>query len=476
MWGYNLDKDLEQFRVEARKTIDYIAEKHLNMHNNPIHKDHDKGFLDKVIPENPPTEPRDFGSVLKDIDQKIIKNYTQYSHPGFMADSNHTSYPAIIGSFISDAFNNPGVSWIANPAGFELERIILDYLAEEFKLPENFRREDSGCCVHLECGESANVSVLAARFKKRLEFPDQASKFTYYFSKESNPSIKKAVYIGGGICREINSIRTKDGSNFEIDFEQLKSMISQDTKEGLIPTFVCASLGNYSTIAVDNIPEISKFTKENKIWCHIDASILGNTLLLEDYRHYLSGLESANSIVIEGQKALPVGLDSAFYWVDEAKYVFKALNEDFVLYVQFFKDNQAEMTNYHFGTARATKSLRLWMVLKSYGMDGLRNLVRKQIDFSKKLEEKIIKNSNFEVFCKSRFGAVLFRLKGKSDKEVVEFVERVNKDGKLYIAYDKVNSLEKNNHFCKLVINDLYINDQRVDEIAGILNRVYNSI
>lgn len=474
-WGEDFNADLDEFRKEAIKTVDYIADYHLNISSKNIHNKHDKNFLNNEIPSSAPNKPTSYDEVLKNIDEKIISKSTLYNHPGFMADSNLTSYPAILGNFISDAFNNPGVSWIANPAGFELERIILDFLADEFSLPKNFRKDDSGCCVHLECGESANVSVLAARYKKKIEYEGQASKFVYYYSKENSAILNKAVHIAGGIKREINAIFNKEKQNYEIDVQELIKTIENDKKEGLIPTFVSVSMGNHSTVAVDDIESISSYTSQNKIWCHVDASILGNTLLLKQNSFLLKGLDKANSIVVEGQKGLPVGIDSSFYWVDEAKYVFKALNEDFVLYVQFFKDNQAEMTNYHFGTARATKSLRIWMVIKSYGLNGLRALLQKQIDYAQLIESKLCtNNNNFNSFCKSVFGTVCFRINGFNDTQQKEFVQYVNDNGKLFITCDKIHSLDSNNEFCKLVINDLYIDEKRVDEIVAILNQSYN--
>ena len=471
-WGKNLEDDVKEFKKTAKITIDYIAEKHKNINKMPITNHKEPGFLDKLIPNKMPDEGRDYEDVLKDIDKNIINNYTLYNHPGFFADTSMTSYPAIIGNFVSDAFNNPGVSWVANPAGFELERIVLEWMADEFALPEVFKKVEAGCCVHLEVGESAAVVALAARTKKRTEYKDQDEKFTYYYSSQANKAASKSIYIANGIKREIPVVWNESIKNYEMDVNALESQVKDDIKSGLIPTLIYTSLGNFSTTAYDNIERISNFSSKNKIWCHVDAGILGNLLMLKEKRElYSKGLSNVNSIVIEGNKALPFGLDSAFFYVDEAKYVFKALNEDFVLYVQFFKDNQAEMTNYHFGTARATKSIRLWMVIKSFGTDGLRQLLQKQIKMANLMEDKILKVPNFKKFVKSNFNSVMFLL--NNNEEVDKFVDFVNKEGKLYITSGEIK--EDSKKFVKLCINDIYINESRVNEVVEILTSSYKN-
>eukprot|EP00340_Litonotus_pictus_P011422 CAMPEP_0170538010 /NCGR_PEP_ID=MMETSP0209-20121228/103055_1 /TAXON_ID=665100 ORGANISM="Litonotus pictus, Strain P1" /NCGR_SAMPLE_ID=MMETSP0209 /ASSEMBLY_ACC=CAM_ASM_000301 /LENGTH=304 /DNA_ID=CAMNT_0010839621 /DNA_START=676 /DNA_END=1590 /DNA_ORIENTATION=+ len=302
---------------------------------------------------------------------------------------------------------------------------------------------------------------------------------TYYYSKEANAEAKKAVHIADGQHREISVKWNEQLRNYEMDVEELVSTIKEDKKKGLVPTYIYTSLGNQSTCAVDNIQEICQIANENKIWCHVDASILGNTLLLEERRQYLKGLDKANSIVIEGQRGLPVGLDSAFFWVDETKYVFKSLNEEFVLYVQFYEDNQAEMTNYHFGTARATKSIRLWMVFQCYGIEGLRQLLRKQIQYGKIMEEKLLNTEKFELFCSANFSTVTFRLKNMNNKKQSDFVKQVNIEGDIFIAEGKLKADTNNKEeiaYCRIMINDLYITEERVDEIVRVLENNYNNL
>lgn len=473
-WGKDLVADVGEFRRNGELTIDYICDTHKNIDKLPVTTKLEPGFLEKILPQEAPEEGRDFKDVLKDIDEKIIKNYTLYEHPGFYADTSLTSYPAIIGNIISDAYNNPGVSWVANPAGFELERIVLEWMAEEFSIPSNFKKDDSGCVVHLDSGESAAVVALAARNKRRLEYPNQDDKFTYYYSTEANKGASKSTYIANGIARIIPVVWNDKIKNYEMDTVNLKKTIEEDVKAGYIPTLVYASLGNHNTTAIDPIDEISSLCNQHKIWCHIDASVLGNTLLLPEKKYLLKGVDKANSIVIEGNRGLPVGLDSAFFWVDEVKYVFKALNEDFVLYVQFFKDNQAEMTNYHFGTARATKSIRLWMVIKSYGIEGFKQLLNKQLKFGKLFEEKIEKESSiFKILCNTQFNSVIFTLKNESNEDLEKFLEAVNSTQKLLISSGKVTVNGKTTSYAKLCLNDVYITEERVDEVVSILKSCY---
>lgn len=478
-WGSNLKTDVEEFNKQAKKTVDYIVNKHKNMENlqiSPIsHKEND---LKATIQDKIPDEPTDYEKVLHNIDTNIISNYTFYNHPKFLAETSINSYPAIIGNLISDAFNNPGVSWVSNPAGFELERLVLEWMAKEFGLSSKFLSMEGGCCVHLEHGESGAVAALAARTKKRLmkEEGFDFSKMVYYFSSECNRGGRKSGYIANGVLREVDVVYNKSTCNYEMDYGKLEDLIRKDIENGLVPCMIYSSLGTVSTSGYDNIEELSRIALSYNIWHHVDASILGNALLLKE-NPYIKGLDKVNSIVIDGNKALPFGLDSSFFYVDEAKYVFKALNEDFVLYVQFFQNNQSEMTNYHFGTARATKSIRLWMVIKAFGIEGLRQILRKHLSLCVVMEKYISESKEFEVFTKPNLNMITFRLRSKGNEDVEDYVDYVNSTGKMLISKGVVvlnkEKEKKEIVYGRICFNDIYMNESSIKEIFELMVKCY---
>lgn len=469
-WGYNHIQDTIEFKKESINTINYICDLNLNLSKKSLNNVKDN-ICDKIS-DNITKEPINFKESMKIIDD-AMNNYTLYNHPGFMKDNHLTSYPAILGNLISDAYNNPGVSWISNPVGFELEHKILKYLAEKLNLPKQFQSNTTGNCVHFDSGESANVAVLSARSKKKTEsnFND-LSKFCYYHSSHSNSYINKAIKIAGGINREIEVI-LKNG-NYEMNCEKLENQIIKDINEGYVPCFINSNFGTTKTCGSDDMIRIGEISKKYNLWNHVDASMLGNSLILnKDASKLLSNY--SHSIVIDSSRTLPFGLDSAMFWVYDPKYIFKSLNEEFVLYVQIFEKNQAEMINYSYGTARLTKSFRIYLVLKCFGLSGLRRVLENNIKMGKLLIEKLEKGK-FQSLFSYEIGIICLRIKDKCNNSVKKFVDLVNNDGKLSLLEDSLIIDSKETNFVKICLNDLYINEKRVEEISEMLHNYSLSI
>lgn len=137
-WGLDHTNDLKEFRKVAKDTIDFIVETQLKLNEKPVTPILEPNFMDKLIQKEIPNQPTSFSEVLNEAHDKVLQNTTHWNHPGFLTwYPSMTQYPAILGNLISDCFNNPNVSWLSNPSGFELEKCVMNWLKEAFDLPPN---------------------------------------------------------------------------------------------------------------------------------------------------------------------------------------------------------------------------------------------------------------------------------------------------------------------------------------------------
>jgi len=327
--------------------------------------------------------------------------------------------------------------------------------------------------VHFAVGESTVIATLAARQKKRDKFPGQESKFTYYCSEQAHYSVFKGINITGSKPYKIPVVWSETHQNYIMDMSKLKDLIEKHEQEGLIPTYVCGTIGTTGTCAVDDITGLGNLSKEKDMWFHIDAAYLGNTFILKEFHHiYSKGVELSQSLAINGNKFMPVSENSGFFFVEEAKHVFKALNNDIVFYLQYQQDQKSEMINYEVGTARGSKSLRLFMVFKTIGFEYIRDMMRRLIGHAKRIEETLIKDGRFKIFVPQKFALVCFQFKDRSKVELERFLNFVNDEGKILIGPFILNG----DYFLRISLNNQYLMDEKITEVVEYLKEAYNRV
>lgn len=258
-----------------------------------------------------------------------------------------------------------------------------------------------------------------------------------------------------------------------MDMSKLKDLIEKHEQEGLIPTYVCGTIGTTGTCAVDDITGLGNLSKEKDMWFHIDAAYLGNTFILKEFHHiYSKGVELSQSLAINGNKFMPVSENSGFFFVEEAKHVFKALNNDIVFYLQYQQDQKSEMINYEVGTARGSKSLRLFMLFKTIGFESIRDMMRRLIGHAKRIEETLIKDGRFKIFVPQKFALVCFQFKDRSKVELESFLNFVNDEGKILIGPFILNG----DYFLRISLNNQYLMDEKITEVVEYLKEAYNRV
>ncbi|XP_019873389.1 tyrosine decarboxylase isoform X2 [Aethina tumida] len=440
--------DCNEFRGRGKEMIEYICNYLENLETRRVTPNIEPGYLRKLLPEEAPENPEDWDNIMSDVESKIMPGVTHWQHPRFHAYfPSGNSFPSILGDMLSDAIGCIGFSWAASPACTELETIVLDWLGKAIGLPDQFLafKEGSrgGGVIQTSASECVLVSMLAARAQalKRLKqqhpFVEEGlllSKLMAYCSKESHSCVEKAAMI----CFVKLRILEPDEKS-SLRGKTLMMAMEEDETMGLIPFFVSTTLGTTSCCSFDNLPEIGpvcqKFTS---VWLHVDGAYAGNAFICPELKYLLAGIEYADSFNTNPNKWLLTNFDCSTMWVRDRIRLTSALVVD-PLYLQHgYSDATIDYRHWGVPLSRRFRSLKLWFVLRSYGISGLQKYIRHHIKLAKLFEEHVLKDKRFEICNEVKLGLVCFRLKG-ADKINEKLLSNINASGKLHMVPANVN-------------------------------------
>ncbi|KAK4272994.1 hypothetical protein QN277_021471 [Acacia crassicarpa] len=468
--------DAEQLREQAHKMVDFIADYYKTIENLPVLSQVEPGYLGKLLPDSAPNHPEPLQEILSDVQEKILPGVTHWQSPNYFAYfPSNSSIAGFLGEMLSAGLNILGFSWITSPAATELEMIVLDWVAKAFQLPHHFYSTgQGGGVIQGTASEAVLVVLLAARDKILRRVGKSAlSKLVMYASDQTHSSLLKASQIGGlnpELCR---SLRTDPSTNYALSPDALCEAISNDIASGLIPFFLCATVGTTSSTAVDPLPALGKIAKSNGIWFHVDAAYAGSACVCPEYRHHFNGVEEADSFNMNAHKWFLTNFDCSLLWVQDRSALIQSLSTN----PEFLK-NKASQGNlvidykdWQIPLGRRFRSLKLWMVLRLYGLEGLRNHIRSHIDLAAHFEELVRQDPRFEVITPRAFSLVCFRLLPRPNSEDDgnqlnrDLLDSVNSTGNIFITHTVLSG----KHILRFVVGSPLTEERHVNGAWQIL-------
>lgn len=451
----------EDFRKYGRKMVDYIADYLENIREREVVHKVTPGYLKKRLPDEAPENPEDFEEVFKDIEKFIMPGVTHWHSPyfhGYFAAGN--TYPSILGDMLSDAIGCIGFSWAASPACTELEVITTDWLGKMLALPEEFLHcgpGNGGGVIQSTASETTFLCLLAARNKIvdkiKKENPDIMEKdilprLVGYCTDQGNSSVHRSALLGAVKMHKLES-----DENLSLRGDTLKEAIERDKNDGLIPFFLCASLGTTGTCAFDNLEEIGPMCKASfygeaeHIWMHIDAAYAGSAFVCPEYRHYMKGIQYAETFSVNPHKWMLINFDLSVMWIKNSSYLVDAFNVD-PIYLRHTNEGKVpDYRHWQIPLGRRFRSLKLWFMLRSYGVSGVQKYIRKHCQLAKEFEKLILDDGRFEITSKTVMGLVCFRLK-KGNKLTELLLSEILEDGRIYM----IPALCRDVYFLRLAV------------------------
>ncbi len=441
---HSIHMTIDEFKNNAYKVIDWIADYYKNVDSFPVLSQAAPGYIRSQLPDHPPEDGETFEAVLADMNEKILPGITHWQSPNFFAFFPcNSSGPAILGDMLSTGLGVQGMLWATSPACTELETHVLDWLVDMLDLPEKFKSTGSGGGVIQDTASSATLCALVAAREKASNGKINETGFDgtlrVYTSSQAHSSVEKAVKIAGIGRHNLRSIAVDN--EFAMRPSELRRAIEQDITDGLTPAFVCATVGTTSSTALDSLTEIGSICSEFGIWLHVDAAMAGSAAICPEYRFIQEGLEHAQSYCFNPHKFLLTNFDCSCFYVSDKD----ALIDSFSITPEYLKTKASESNSvfdyrdWQIPLGRRFRSLKLWSVIRHYGIKGMQAHIRQHIGSAKALTEEINKDDRFELMAPTVLNLVCFRYKG-SDEFNETLVQRLNDSGKLYLIHTKLNN------------------------------------
>lgn len=429
----------EEFRRYGHAVVDWIADYHKRIESFPVLSQVQPGQIRASLPCEPPQQGESFENIIQDIDKLIIPGITHWQSPNFFAFfPANASGPAVLGELLSAGLGVQGMMWATSPACTELETHVLDWLADMLGLPEKFKSTASGGGVIQGTASSASLCAMLAARERATDFGcnkrGRDRPLVAYTSTQAHSSIEKAIKIAGLGRQNLRLIEVDD--RFAMRPEALSLQIEQDRRAGLIPFFVCATVGTTSSNAMDPMPEIGRICREHNLWLHADAAMSGTAALCPEFRHIQDGLELADSYCFNPHKWMFTNFDCDCFYVADRNI----LIQTFSVQPEYLRNKATESKavidyrDWHIPLGRRFRSLKLWFVIRHYGVEGLRYHIRHHVQLAQDFANKIKASDKFELAAPAPLNLVCFRYRGP-DQFNRELLSCLNSSGRLYLTH-----------------------------------------
>jgi aromatic-L-amino-acid/L-tryptophan decarboxylase len=431
-----------------------------SLSQRPIKSETRPGDVLSALPAHPPAVGEGaagWDAMLGDLKDTIEPALVHWQHPGFFAYfSCNASAPAIAAELASATLNVNGMLWATSPSATELEMRVMDWCLELFGLPEAFRTSPDaggvlpagGGVIQSTASEATLAALLAARTRMvRAGVP--RDRIAVYTSSQAHSSVVKAAMIAGLADHPEDHSRVRligTDASLRMDPGELEDRIGQDIVQGLVPALVVATLGTTSTGAFDPLVPIASVLDgcERRPWLHVDAAWAGAALVCPEQRGFAEGIGHADSICINPHKWLLTNFDCDLFWVRDRR----ALTESMSITPAYLRDANSDAgavidyRDWHVPLGRRIRALKLWFVIRHFGVDGLRAHIRRHVAMAQRIEGVLRADPRLEIPVGRSLALVCFRVRDEdpalADARTSQVVERVNALGRSLITPSRV--------------------------------------
>jgi aromatic-L-amino-acid decarboxylase len=462
--------DPKDFREQAHLFVDWMADYLENIEQYPVKSQVRPGEVFRQLPGSPPEEGELMPAIFDDFRNIIIPGMTHWQSPNFFAYfPANSSYPSVLAEMLTATMGAQCMKWETSPAAAELEEVVMAWLKEMTGLPPGF---------HGVIQDTASTSTLAAIITAREKYSGfkvnengfgELLNPVVYCSEETHSSIEKAVKIAG-IGRQ-NLVKVDVDRNFAMDPEALEEAIKKDLGSGNKPLCIVATLGTTGSTAIDPLKEIAVVARKYNLWLHVDAAFAGSALILPEYRWMIEGIEEVDSFVFNPHKWLFTNFDCSAYFVKDKESLVKT----FQLIPEYLKTrNQDKVNDYSdwgIPLGRRFRALKLWFVIRSFGVKGLRSKLQDHLFLANKFAHSIMVHDHFELMAPVNFNLVCFRyippdLEGQAlDRINEDLLHRINATGKIYLSHTRLDG----RYTLRMSIAQTRVQESHVDEAWMII-------
>lgn len=453
----------DEFRRQGHRMVDWVADYMERVESLPVLAEVAPGDVLDQLPDSAPEQAGgadEWDAIFDDLDRMIVPATTHWQSPSFFGYFPcNASGPAILGELASAGLGVQGMLWQTSPACTELEMRMLDWMAQAIGLPESFTfaSELGGGSIQGTASEATLVAMVAGR--KRVQDPSPASledsfgtisprgrgRVGVYASEQAHSSVIKSAMIAG-LARDPDdrsSVRLiKTDADLRMDCAALGRAIRDDVAGGISPAFVCATVGTTGTTAVDPIADIVRVVRETggeRVWIHVDAAHAGSALVCPEFRWMIEGVGGVDSFCFNPHKWLLTNFDCDLMWTRDRSSLIRALSitPEYLMNAPSESGGVVDYRDWQIPLGRRFRALKLWFVLRHYGLEGLREHIRGHVRLARLFEDWVLGDDRFELCAERTVNLVCFRMLG-SDEQNRVLLDRLNASGRLYLTHTTV--------------------------------------
>jgi aromatic-L-amino-acid/L-tryptophan decarboxylase len=433
----------DEFRRHGHAVVDWIADYHSRIESFSVLSQVKPGEIRAALPPNPPLQGQPFEALLKDVEQLILPGVTHWQSPNFFAYFPcNASGPGILGDLLSSGLGVQGMLWSTSPACTELETHVMDWLVRMLGLPDKFLSSDTGGGVIQDTASSAALCALLAARERATHYLSNKKgcdgRLVSYVSAQAHSSLEKGAMIAGIGAENLRLIEV-DG-NLAMRPDALARQVHADRRAGLTPFFVCATVGTTSSNAMDPVAAIGDICRQHNLWLHVDAAMSGTAMLCPEFRHLQDGVELADSYNFNPHKWMFTNFDCSCFWVADRKALIQTLS----ILPEYLRNQATESgavidyRDWHIQLGRRFRSLKLWFVIRHYGVEGLQHHIRRHVKLAQQFAEWIRNDDRFELAAPVPLNLICFRHKA-GDAANQTLLDRLNHSGDLFLTHTKLN-------------------------------------
>ncbi|HSS95658.1 MAG TPA: pyridoxal-dependent decarboxylase [Terriglobales bacterium] len=433
----------EEFRRHGYAMVDWIADYYSRVESLPVLSQVEPGQIRASLPAHPPLHGGSFEDMLRDVDRLILPGITHWQSPNFFAYfPSAVSGPSILGELLSAGLGVQGMLWATSPACTELETHVLDWLVGMLELPEKFLSSNTGGGVIQDTASSASLCALLAARERATNFASNLKgcdgRLVAYTSSQAHSSIEKAIRVAGIGAQNLRLIDVDD--QFAMRPDVLVRLIAEDRERGLVPFFVCGTVGTTSSNAIDPIRAIGKICRKENLWLHVDAAMSGTAALCPEFRHIHDGMELVDSYGFNPHKWMFTNFDCDCFYVADRKSLIQALS----VLPEYLRNKATESgavidyRDWQVQLGRRFRALKLWFVIRHYGVEGLQFHIRQHVALAQQFAGWIKADKRFQLSAPVPLNLVCFRHTG-GDEINQALMDRLNRSGELYLTHTRLN-------------------------------------
>jgi aromatic-L-amino-acid decarboxylase len=434
--------DPVEFRQLGHSLIDWIADYREGIAALPVMSPVQPGEIAAMLPGAPPQKAEGLSDVVAELERVVLPGITHWNHPGFFAYfPSNTDLSSVLADLVAAGLGAQGMSWQTSPAATEVEDVVMEWLRQMLGLSDAFTG-----VIHDTASTATLCALLCAR-ERTTQFSQNGrglqgedAPLVVYASDQAHSSIPKAALLAGFGADHLRLIETDEAHALRMDL--LEDAVAADIAAGRRPCALVAAVGTTATTAIDPVQAMAAMAERHGMWLHVDAAMAGSAMICPEYRWAWTGVEHADSLVLNPHKWLGAGFDLSAYFMRDPEHLVRVMSTN-PSYLRTAQDGQVRnLRDWGIPLGRRFRALKLWFLIKQHGVEGLQDRIRRDVGNADWLRRQIDAAPEWQRLAPAPFQTLCVRhvppeLDGDEQalrEHNLALVDRVNLGGRCYLT------------------------------------------